>query len=278
MNNRNQKHTYFFLLFLISGIWGNLMAQPSKYFGTEGATETSVIGIQAGSGIIGGDVDFIPFVQGGVYYQYHFKKWLDARVGINYGIYRGFDTDRMGAIEPNPALNGGSQNTPPVNYLNTGFVYQNYQTSLMDISVTGKLNIISLFSPKYNKPFSVYLAGGTGFLTYLAKTDALDASGNIYPYQNITTDNPSEVKSLLSEMRDGKYESFAEYDKNNHLLLTGGLGFRYRIGDHFGLGLETNVKYIQDDLLDGQRWKTNTETSDNNDIIINAGLIFEYLF
>lgn len=278
MKNSNQKHTFIFFLFLISGTWGSLMAQPSKYFGTEGATETSVIGLQAGSGIISGDVDFMPFVQGGLYYQYHFKRWLDVRAGINYGLYKGADTDRTGAIGSNQALNGGSLNNPPVNYTNTGFVYQNYQTSVMDISVTGKLNLISLFSPKYKKPFSVYLMGGTGVLTYLAKTDALDASGNIYPYQNITTDNPSEVKSLLSDMRDGKYESFAEYEKNSHLFLSGGLGFRYRLGNHLGLGLESQVKYIQDDLLDGQRWKTDTETSENNDIIFNAGLIFEYLF
>ncbi len=265
----------FFSFLYIIGL-NAIIAQPSKYYGTSGAVESSSVGIQVGSGVILGDVTYSPLVQGGIYYQRHLKKWLAGRIGLSYGLYRGADTDRTGAIEPNNALNGGID--PSVNYLNVGFVYQNYQTNIIHLDVGLKLNLIQMLSPKYDRPFSVYITGNTGFLKYATKTDALDASGNIYPYQTIMSNNPSEIKKALSEMRDKKYESFAEFDKTNHILLNGGVGLRYKIGEKTAAGIESQLIYLQDDLLDGQRWKSNTELSLNPDIILNTGLFFEYLF
>ena len=266
------------LIVLLTGVNSLAFAQPSKYFGTAETVEKSSIGLQVGSGIVLGDIAYQPLAQGGLYYQYHFRKWLDGRIGVNMGVYKGANTSKTGAIEPNEALNGMGLYNPTVNYLDSGSIYQNYRTTVLDICFSGKVNLIALFARQYEKPFDVYVIGGLGTLRYLAKTDALDAAGNMYPYSTITGTTPAEIKTQLLAMRDGTYESFAEYDKNTRILIDGGLGFRYRLGGHFGIGLEMLGKYTDDDLLDGQRWKNNSELSKGSDIILNVGVLAEYIF
>lgn len=264
----------FFCLFV--GVF-SATAQPFKYYGVSKETETGSIGLQIGSGVITGDMAYKPFVQGGLYYQYAFQRWMSGRLYVGYGRYYGADTEYTTAIQPNKVLNG--EIDPKLDYTDIGRVYQNYQTDVLDFSLQVKFNLIEIFSPSYKGALSVYALGGIGALSNVTKTDLLDAQGNKYPYNNIDANaSASEVANQLKAMRDGKYESYADADRNSHLSLMGGLGLRYRLGGHFGLGLEGVLKYPNNDYLDGQAWKTNTELSQNSDLILNGGLLFEYLF
>jgi hypothetical protein len=279
-NNRiaGMKQTLFtnLLLFLLLFVAGKAHAQ-FKYFGLSKESETSSIGLQVGSGIILGDVQWKPYGQGSLYYQYRFQRWLAGRITIGGGRYYGADTKYTTAIEPNKVLSGGGFDST-VNYLSIGKVYQNYQATIIDISLQAKINIIELLSRNYNKGFSVYALGGVGVLSNITKTNALGADGKVYPYNTITSDNTSAVTTQLAAMQDKTYETYADYDRNTHLVLMGGAGVRMRLSEKIALGLEGAMKYTNNDYLDGQAWKNKTELSKGGDLIINAGLFCEFLF
>lgn len=264
-----------FLFCAICAYFSNAQGQ-FKYFGTTKEAETSSIGLQLGTGIILGDVQGKPAYQGSLYYQHHFRRWLDGRISVGYGKYTGFDTKPTSAIAPNKLLNGTSDST--VNYTDIGKVYQNYSASIIDISLQAKINLIQAFSKSYNKGFSIYVLGGIGVLSNVTKTDVKDANGKIYPYNSITSTDAATVTTQLNSMRDNTYESFADYDKVSHLTLMGGGGFRFRLGAKAALGLEGAVKYTGNDFLDGQAWANNLELSKGSDLILNGGLFFEFLF
>lgn len=259
----------------ICACFSNVQGQ-FKYFGTTKEAETGSIGLQLGTGMIIGDVKGKTAYQGNLYYQQHFRRWLDGRIVVGFGKYTGFDTKPTFAIAPNKLLNGTSDST--VNYTDIGKVYQNYSASVIDIAVQGKINLIHAFSKSYNGGFSVYALGGIGVLSNVTKTDAKDGSGKIYPYNSITSTDAAAVTTQLNSMRDKTYESYADYDKVSHLTLMGGGGLRFRLGAKAAVGLEGVIKYTGNDFLDGQAWSDNLTLSKGSDIIVNGGVFFEFLF
>ncbi len=263
-----------FLCFMLS-----VAVAQFKYYGSDNQPEGHSAAITGGTGAILGDLPINLGYQGGAYYQYRFARWLGVRIGVNYGKYSGLGTTPT-PILPNNALNGVRDST--LNYIDStnyiGVFYPNYRMTALDISVTGKLHLIELFSKTYNKPFTVYLMGGVGAFSYLTKMNARNANNSLYPFQQI--DASGEVKTQLTAMLDNTYETDAEYKAVSTIspFVSFGGGLRYRIGQHLGISLEAMGKYNSDDLLDGFQWKTATELSSSRDILGTGNLGVEWLF
>jgi hypothetical protein len=114
-----------------------------------------------------------------------------------------------------------------------------------------------------------------------------DANGEAYNFAGITETSPDKVRSILVDMLDGTYETFAQQDVVNKTgfgqyglsgLFTGGAGFRFKLSDKIAVGLEGRVGLVSDDLLDGQQWNDDNTLSSNNDMPVSGTLTLEYIF
>lgn len=255
-----------------------VFGQRYRYYGSKIRPEKGAAGLFVGASTLGGDVKSGYGPQGGIYYRAHLSPVLDVKVMASYGQVLGADTKTFTAIASNDALNGTYD--PQINYLSIGKVYPNFQFRYFDMTLNGAINILPLFSRKYKGHVNPYIWGGVGFLSYLTKINALDANGSMYPYQNITSTNPSEVSTQLNQMWDNTYESFGEYDNSRsaRLLVNGGVGLRVRINERFAVGVEGGVKFSNDDSWDSQRWQGNGTLSANSDMLVNGSAHFEVLF
>ena len=160
-------------------------------------------------------------------------------------------------------------------------VFYAYKTQVRELTLD---MIAALNNVKFHKArnkTSVYGIFGVGGLLYYCANDLLDKNGNTYnfdsinnkiiTYSPVTTGWSNGYKSsrknaekMLVSMFDGKYETSAERHSNRYYVSNKytfrpvakfGLGVQFRVGKNVTLGIEDNVTYTMDDLLDGQQWQ-----------------------
>ena len=163
-------------------------------------------------------------------------------------------------IQDNTSLNGisGSPNyaslAAPDNY-----VFQNHSTDIKDLS--GNV-IISLNRLRAVSRIHLYMFGGFGGTGYITTMDQLAANQNIYDYTNVDVGfSNSFTKRDLKELRDGTYETYAESGSKRKWTVTPtiGAGFGIQLSSRVQLGFEHKVGYTGTDLLDGNKWGSNTK-------------------
>jgi hypothetical protein len=272
-------------LLLLSGFF--YLPSQAQYYGVR---QTIVgqwaAGIQVGNHYLLGDVpQLFPAMQGGIYLQNSFSQALDLKVMVEGGLSTGQGTDPSHGFFFNSALNGEAN--PDFAYDTLQQVFYNYQLRHGVLSGVLKLNLNRLIRPDLDT-WDLYLLGGLGFLMYETKTDAFkEGEGAIYDYSQITGTDPVQIRQQITELRDGTYETYTQQDLLNSTRLgnrilrvnaIGGMGFRVRLAEKIGLGLEARYHLIADDLLDGQQWTEDNVVSEDNDHLITGGITLDYIF
>jgi outer membrane protein OmpA-like peptidoglycan-associated protein len=231
------------------------------------------IGVKGGIVTINGDVPAV-FPTGG--FGVHVRKALGYVVSLRleymYGIGKGLSwKPRTGGFS-RPFLDAGYS----VGSTTTGVVYDNYKTTVQDLSLESvfTLNNINFNKAKTNVVF--YALAGVGATLYDAKVDARNGTGGIYNYGSIqggVYDNKKDTKDALKNLQDEKYESSGEVNNERELFgssfspsLSAGLGVAFRLGKRVNLAIEDRLIVPFTDLLDGQRYQ-NARGINNSNIL-----------
>jgi len=234
------------------------------------------LGIGAGSFLITGDVP--ASLPGGLALN------LSARKAINYtfslrgelafGTVRSLDYRLM-------ALGTGARDYPDVANLYSGVMPRSYRARYYGADIQGIFNIGNLLFHKGRNNWNFYTVVGIGLHTHDTRMDFLDDNGNAYNFTGIPADATSlaerrERRTALKEIMNGDYEtrgaiktSGVRLNDNMNILghLTGGVGLSRRINRRVNIGLEYNVRFSDNDYLDGIAWRSPTALTNNKDIM-----------
>jgi hypothetical protein len=184
---------------------------------------------------------------------------------LNANAY-GQDFQKSYGIKNNFVLNGTTDTT--LNYFNHGgYVYQNYKSTLDELSFEIKIGANRL---RDRTGILAYVFGGAGITKTVTRIDQLDGLGKRYNYNLIDsagTASKSDVLTNLNNLYDGNYETLAEGSKNPRWLFmpSFGVGLGYQVGPVFSFGLEHKMTWALNDLIDGQQWTGTNEKTGTND-------------
>ncbi len=233
------------------------------------------LGLKIGSPSISGDVpSTFPNAGFGIHLRKSLGYFLSIRGEFYRGTATGFDWKGNYNYIRNSAWAGngyqGHQRTYVGNMVAfvpaTDKVYYNYKTVLNDLSGQILLNFSNIRFHRAEPKIGLYSILGVGVLFYDTKVDALNASGQKYNFNSISGGNYAErsqtrkdVKALL----DGKYETAGESNGLSDAKLFGmtarvsttvGFGAAFKLSKKVNIAVEDRISFVQDDLLDGQRW------------------------
>ena len=201
-----------------------------------------------------------------MYYQPGAPVSFDFRGRALYTRSYGLDLTRNFNIENNSVLNG----TQGLDYLNypsnleesRGFVFQNHQTDIGELSLEAVLTLNQL-RERTGIVASIY--GGIGADWYQTKIDQADEFGAEYyaGYSEINTSqsNANIRKELESLILDGTYESFADgFDNSGKLSFMPSLGLEigYQFSPKFSMHFGHRSTFAGNNILDGQQWSDNS--------------------
>ena len=231
------------------------------------------LGLNAGASWLQSDVKMKKlgggggFTLGQMYYQ-NDKCALDFGWRFRYlnAVTYGQDSKKSNGIAYNTALNGAADTT--LNYYsNGGFVYQNYKTTLNELSLELVVGANQLRNKTKVYP---YIFGGVGLTKAVAKTNQLNANNVRYNYMSVDslgTASSSDIASSLNNIYDGSYETSAEGSKSPQwkFMPSFGVGLGYQFTPVFSMGLEHKITWALNDVLDGQQWANDNSKSASND-------------
>lgn len=234
------------------------------------------LGIGAGSFLVTGDVPST--LPGGFGIHLHARKALNYTISIRgeltYGQSRGLDYRLIGNAH-------GSREYPDVGVLYDGNMPRAYRTTYYGAEVQGVVNIGNLLFHKQSNNWNVYMLLGIGLHTHDTRMDLLDSNGNPYDFTSIPNDAPAagergDRRSAIREILDGDYETRGSIkatgfrlNDNMNLLghLTAGAGISRRLSRRVNLALEYNVKFADNDHVDGVIYRNATSLTNNRDIL-----------
>jgi hypothetical protein len=231
------------------------------------------IGVNAGLATIKGDVSSLPNFGWGIHvrkalgyvvslraeYIHGGPSGLNWRPSYNYGLNTAWVNN---GYVPNKIDPQGNQEPAK------DVVYYNYKTKLNDLSIQTLFSLANIKFHSHQTKIGLYAITGVGVMWYQTMVNALDKNGQKYNFNSINSNanysDRKSVRSALKAMMDNTYETPAESDGNKTAKLFGktarmsgtiGAGIAFRINRRFNIALEDRLTFVQDDLLDGQRWQ-----------------------
>ncbi len=163
--------------------------------------------------------------------------------------------------------------------------FPSHRTQYMYCSLEGIVNIGNLLFHKERNKWNWYAVGGVGLDNNWTQLDLLDANGN--PYTDLkdrtnwtepkfnTQAGRLEIKNDLRNIYDGVYETDAPKKKgiyrvgddiNIHVAWIAAMGISRKITKRFNVGLEHQVMVSDNDHLDGIKFRTSLDQTNNVDI------------
>jgi outer membrane protein OmpA-like peptidoglycan-associated protein len=239
------------------------------------------LGVHAGHFLIDGDVDRrLPAGYGvGLHLRKAIHYVFSLRADFMYGQAKGLDPQMWAPGNKG----GGLVEEVYAPYANQDGWFPSHKTSFGYLAMQGVLNVGNLLFHKDKNKWNWYIGIGAGLSSHRAKLDLLDGNGN--PYSNLgavqaagnfdTRAGRKEIKSKLDDIYDGKYETtgwkkkgiFRLGDETNvHFVFTGSVGVSRKLSKRINLGLEHQVMTTDNDALDGIRFRTALDQTNNNDI------------
>jgi len=244
------------------------------------------LGIHFGHFFIDGDVD--RKLPGGYGAGLHLRKAIHYVFSIRLDAFYG----QAWGLDPQPwrhsSLGGGlvEETFTPYGAPETdGVWFPSHKTTYIHGSVQAVINIGNLLFHKERNKWNWYATIGAGLDHHKVKLDMLDGDGN--PYTNLigisgyTQDNFDtragrvDIKDRLQDEYDGDYETegfkkkgiFRIGDETNiHFMWNAGMGIARKIGKRFNIGLEHQVFLSDNDYLDGIKFRTALDQTNNVDI------------
>jgi OmpA-OmpF porin, OOP family len=171
--------------------------------------------------------------------------------------------------------------------------FYNYRSEYAEASIQGIITLNNLKFHKERTKWDLFLIGGAGIQYYSTKHDALTKDGNLYDFrkvQRVKTDGGfidvfggRETQASLQAAGVGadgasSYETQGEGwealenpilpGKNRgkiNIVANAGVGVGYKLSKRVTIGLEHQVTFNDDDLLDGYRWTEQGDFTQNKD-------------
>jgi hypothetical protein len=237
------------------------------------------LGIHLGHFFIDGDVD--TRLPGGYGVGFHLRKAIhyvfSLRADFMYGQAKGLDPQ----LWSHSSKGGGLVEDVFAPYANQDGWFPAYKTSYGYVALQGVVNIGNLLFHKDRNKWNWYAAVGAGLSTFSTKLDLLDANNN--PYTGLasligdidTRAGRKAIKKNIDARYDGTYETpswkkkgiFRLGDETNvHVIFTASMGISRKISKRLNIGLEHQVITSDNDQLDGIRFRSAVDQTNNNDI------------
>ena len=249
------------------------------------------LGLHAGNFFIDGDIDHK--VLAGLGMGIHIRKALTYFTSIRfegfYGTTKGLERQPWrhrsfggGLVESGPDFTGweayDGSNPDAAEW------FPSYKTKYYYGAVQLVFNIGNLLWHQERNKWNTYVGLGVGLDHHTAMLDLQDAQG---AYTNLrdrtqfsrdrfdTKAGRDEISRTLEEIYDGVYETegFKKTgifrigdDFNIHAVFTGSVGFARKVSRRLNIGLEHQVMASDNDYLDGIKFRTSTDQSNNVDI------------
>ncbi len=239
------------------------------------------LGVHLGHFFIDGDVDRT--IPGGFGVGLHLRKAIHYAFSLRgdffYGRATGLDPQPSGSnLLPEQSVFGGYGPENPW--------FFNHRTTYGYVAMQGVINIGNLLFHSPSNKWNWYATVGVGLDSHSTKLDLRDENGNLYTdlvsrsgFTSSKFDTKSgraEIKDALNNIYDGDYETdgFKKKgifrlgdDTNIHVVFTTSMGVARKITKRINLGLEHQVMLTDNDYLDGQKWRTNLDQTNNADIM-----------
>lgn len=237
------------------------------------------LGVHAGHFFIDGDVD--RNIPGGFGIGVHLRKAIhyvfSIRGEFTYAVAKGMDPQ----LWTHGSRGGGLVESVFSPYANQSGWFPSHKTNYGFVALQGVLNIGNILFHKDRNKWNWYMAIGAGLSSHKTSLDLLDSNGN--PYSNLaslqgnfdTRAGRNEIKDRIRETYDGDYETegwkkagiFRLGDETNiHVVFTGSMGVARKLSKRINLALEHQLIASDNDMLDGIRFRTALDQTNNNDI------------
>lgn len=251
------------------------------------------VGVHLGHFFIDGDVD--RRLPGGFGVGGHLRKAFNYITSIRleafYGQARGLETQPWrnrsvggGLVERNEQFTGWD-NYDPTNGGADGW-FPSYKTTYIYGSAQLVFNVGNILFHQDRNKWNTYVTVGVGLDHNMTNLDLTDVDGN--PYEalrertgfNTTNDFNTQagrnaIKAALDEIYDGVYETEAFKkegifrfgdDINVHVVFSSSVGVSRKISKRFNIGLEHQLLLSDNDYLDGVKFRTALDQTNNVDI------------
>jgi hypothetical protein len=263
------------------------------------------LGVHMGHLFIDGDVDRT--LPGGYGVGLHLRKSLhyvfSIRADLFYGQATGLDpqpwkSDRPSIINGTIINEGGGLREWGVagdpdfvndyeKYNGSQGWFPSHKTTFVYGALQGVINIGNLLFHKDRNKWNWYMAIGVGLSHHNTKLDLLDANND--PYLDLVTRTGfnttnlfdtkagrSAIKDELNNIYDGVYETdgFKKQgifrigdDTNIHVVWTASMGISRKLSRRINLGLEHQLMVTDNDYLDGIKFRTSLDATNNVDLL-----------
>lgn len=250
-------------------------------------------GLHGGHFFIDGDVD--RRIPGGFGLGGHLRKSFNYITSIRfdafYGQARGLETQPWknrsvggGLVESNEQFNGWDAYNPATG--GEAAWFPSYKTTYIYGAAQLVFNIGNILFHQERNRWNTYVALGVGLDHNITKLDLADSDGTAYAALiertgfNSTNDFNTKagrdaIKSALDAIYDGTYETegFKKEgifrigdDFNIHAVFTASVGVSRKISKRFNIGLEHQLLLSDNDYLDGVKFRTALDQTNNVDI------------
>ncbi len=258
------------------------------------------LGIALGHFFIDGDVDRT--IPGGWGVGLHLRKAINyvfsIRGTVFYGQATGLDPQpwRHKSYVNNKGVGGGlvEAEYAPYSLANNSdtnpqgspvFWFPSHRTNYLNCTMETIVNIGNLLFHKERNKWNWYAMGGIGLDNHQTYLDLLDSNGEVYRDLKVATSwtedkfntqaGRLEIKRDLRNIYDGDFETEAPKKKgifrvgddiNIHVVWVSSMGVSRKLTKRFNVGLEHQVMVTDNDHLDGIKFRTALDQTNNVDI------------
>lgn len=244
------------------------------------------LGIHLGHFFIDGDVDRT--IPGGFGAGLHLRKAIHYVFSIRLEAFYGM----AWGLDPQPWRHGSTGGglveevfDPYGDPGTDGVWFPSHRTTFIHGNIQTVINIGNLLFHKERNKWNWYATIGVGLSHHKAMLDMLDGDGN--PYSGLlgatnwndddfdTRQGRLDIKDELRDIYDGDFETegfkkkgiFRIGDETNiHFMWTAGMGIARKIGKRFNIGIEHQLFLTDNDYLDGIKFRTAGDQTNNVDI------------
>ena len=250
------------------------------------------LGLHFGHFAIDGDVDRLTPFYSGFGFGVHARKSLYYVFSMRYSLFYG----QAYGLEPQPYGNS----LRPEQYVFKGYGPENYwfpsyRTRMGNATIEVIMNLGNLLFHKASNKWNLNVGVGVGGAIHDTYLDLRDENGRLYTnlvsatgwsYPKFDTrQGRKDIKAELNKIYDGTYETRGPYKKGLFRLqdkynvngsFTASVGVARKVNDRFNIGLEHKVITVDNDYLDGIKYRTNLDQTNNLDIGHYTRLILAY--
>jgi len=250
------------------------------------------LGVNLGHSFISGDVE--TELPGGFGVGLHLRKAINyvfsVRASVNYYTGRGLDArpTGIGTLRQEKTFrqaNLGSR------FGDVNIVHRNYKTKIWGGSIEGVMNLGNVLFHSPDPKWSINLAGGIGFNSPKTSVNFFDGNSN-YNWESVNQgldlqnkDDRKTARKRLRDMLDGSWETDGGVENTIRALgdektiyptLLGTVGIARKISERFNIGLQHQIVFADNDLLDGFEYRNAVDRSSNIDILHYTSLSLNF--